>query len=125
MVPVNGMMLNKYKYFVILEKCQVKVKVEDESISTSFQTRRVRSVPVNGMMLKKCKSFVTLGKTQFKGKVNIEGEKHIYIIPVEHTYHYLLEVQLQWLYEICRVQNGNHQWHNVEQIFCDLGKRLI
>ena len=39
-VVVNGIMLNKFKYFVVLEKGQfeVKVKIEGENyIYTSFQ----------------------------------------------------------------------------------------
>ena len=35
------------------------------------------------------KYFVTLRKGQFMVKVKIEGEKHIYIIPAKHSYHYL------------------------------------
>ena len=41
---------------------------------------------------KKLKSFMTLGKGQFEFKVNIEGEKHIYIIPAIHSYHYLSSI---------------------------------
>ena len=40
-------------------------------------------------------SFVTLGKIQLK--VKIEVEKHIYIIPAKHSYHYLSSiVMVQW-----------------------------
>ena len=38
-------------------------------------------VPINGMIL-------TLGIGQFKVKVKIEDERHIYILPAKHSYHY-------------------------------------
>ena len=49
-------------------------------------------VPINGVMLNIFKSFVIVGKGQFTVKVTIEGEKHIYIIPVKHSYHYLSSI---------------------------------
>ena len=43
-------------------------------------------VPVNGIMLTNFRYFVTLGKGQFKVKFKIKSEKHIYIIPSNHSY---------------------------------------
>ena len=44
------------------------------------------------MMLKKNVTFVTLGKDKFKAKVKVEDEKHIYVIPDTHSYHYLSSI---------------------------------
>ena len=41
-------------------------------------------------------------------KVTIEGEKHIYINPVKHSYHNYLS-SLVIVYEICRVRSGKRQ----------------
>ena len=58
-----------------------------------------------------CKNllFVILGKGQFKVKVKIEGEKHIYIIPAKHSYHYLSSIVIG-LWDMS-VWSGTHQWH--------------